>query len=265
MALYRYVKNWPSSYEPPKIEAIAPAVTVAVPVLYRVLPTIFILVGLILISVVIYPFFSYKLNVNRWRTDSLITPVPEVSIAEAKGLVNPLPVKSEEVVPRIKVIDTVDYSLVSNWFPGTPVPPVNPSKVTHYSLSIPKLKIDKAAVTIGGKRLFDTLIQYPGTALPGEYGNTVIFGHSVLPTFYNPKDYKAIFSLIPTMEKGDKILVDYDGMQFAYQVENYYEVKPEEIDILEQRFDQQLLRLVTCVPPGTYIRRGILQARLIKI
>ena len=54
-------------------------------------------------------------------------------------------------------------------------------------------------------------------------------------------------------------------MSFVYEVEDYFEVKPEEIDILEQHFDRQTLSLVTCVPPGTYLRRGILRARLVKI
>jgi len=232
----------------------------------RFLPFIFILAGLFFISLVIYPLLSYKLTLNRWKENKLAMPVPEISIAEAKGLVTPLSEQTDgEDKTGLKVIDQVDYNLINNWFPQATIPEVKPTKVTHYNISIPKLKIDKAVVTIGGKKLFDTLIHYPGTALPGGYGNTIIFGHSVLPTFYSPGDYRAIFSLIPTLEKGDKILVDFDGMQFTYTVEDYFEKKPEEIDILEQRFDRQLLSLVTCVPPGTYLRRGIIVAQLEKI
>lgn len=262
MALYRYVKA------PPAWQTTA---VVSLPLIdfsgiRKFLPRGFILVGLFLLSLVIYPLFSYKLTLWRWEEDSLAVPIPEQALAEAKGFVTPLSSKIEKSSePKVEVIDKVDYSLVANWFPDAQAPPVKQSKVTHYIVSIPKLKIDRAIVTIGGKRLFDTLIQYPGTALPGEYGNTVIFGHSVLPAFYNPKDYKAIFSLIPTLKKGDKIIVEFDGMEFIYVIEDYFEVKPEEIDILQQRFDQQTLSLVTCVPPGTYLKRGILRARLEKI
>jgi len=259
MALYRYVKA--------PIDLTTQKKKIGLPVLLtNVMPIAFIAVGFVLILLVIYPFFSYNLTLRRWQEETLITPISDIALAESKGLVAPISANSEILgTSGIKVIENIDYSLVDNWFPEAPVPPVTPSRVTHYSLSIPKLKIDHAVVTIGGKKLSDTLIQYPGTALPGEYGNTVIFGHSVLPTFYNPKVYKSIFSLIPTLVKGDKIIIDYDGMQFIYNVENYFEVKPEEIDVLEQRFDQQLLSLITCVPPGTYLRRGVLQTRLTKI
>jgi sortase A len=229
----------------------------------RFLPLTFIFIGLFLITLVVYPLLHYRLNLKRWQDESLVVPVPELAVAEAKGFITPLSSKvAQNSSEGPEVINDVDYNVVSNWFPSSVMPAVRPSKVTHYTMSIPKLRIDKAVVTIGGTRLFDTLVQYAGTANPGEYGNTVIFGHSVLPTFYNPKDYKTIFSLIPTLEKGDKILVDFDGMEFVYIVENYFEVKPDEVDVLQQRFDQQLLSLVTCVPPGTYQLRGVLQSRL---
>jgi len=85
-------------------------------------------------------------------------------------------------------------------------------KVTFYNISIPKLRIDNAVVAIGGEDLNEHLIQYPGTALPGRRGNAVIFGHSILPRFYDPKRYISIFSLLHTLEMGDPIYVYYDGI-----------------------------------------------------
>ena len=247
MALYRYVKTLPKKSKSNKLVSIA-----------------FISIGLFLIFLVLYPFFNYNLNLRRWQENSFVSPVSETAIAQAKGLISPA--VSENAVyenkDELKIIEEIDYNLISNWFPAVSSNKVQPSKITYYTLSIPELKVQRGVVKIGGTKLKDSLIQYPGTAMPGEYGNTVIFGHSVLPTFYNPKDYKAIFSLIPTLEKGDKIIVEYDGMQFIYLVENYFEAKPEEIDVLQQRFDRQMLSLVTCVPPGTYLRRGIIRARL---
>ncbi len=263
MALYSYFKKPPVFFSPELsfYESSSKMGLIATFKKNRFLPIVFILGGLFLLSLVSYSLFSYKINLWRWQEETIISPIPEIVLA--KDFVTPL--KVEESGGKVEVIDKVDYNLIANWFPSRPVPPIKPSKVTHYNLSIPQLKIEKAVVAIGGRELKDSLIQYPGTALPGEYGNTVIFGHSVLPTFYNPKDYKTIFSLIPTLKKGDKIILDFDGMSFVYEVEDYFEVKPEEIDILEQHFDRQTLSLVTCVPPGTYLRRGILRARLVKI
>lgn len=237
MALYRYVKTLPKKSKSNKLISIA-----------------FISLGLFLIFLVFYPFINYNLNLRRWQENSFASPVSEIAIAQDGAVY--------ENKDELKIIEEIDYNLISNWFPVVSSNKNKQSKITHYTLSIPELKVKRGVVKIGGTKLKESLIQYPGTAMPGEYGNTVIFGHSVLPTFYNPKDYKAMFSLIPTLDKGDKIIIEYDGMRFIYLVEDYFEAKPEEIDVLQQRFDRQMLSLVTCVPPGTYLRRGIIRARL---
>lgn len=234
----------------------------------RALPYLSLLSGIMLILVVAWPLVSYQLLIFSKRQTRLISPISESSLAEAKGLINPLSSsvlssKDEKSQPEFK--EKVDYNLIENWFPAASLPRVKPSKITHYSLSIPELKIKEATVSIGGEEVKKTLIHYPGTALPGEYGKIVIFGHSVLPIFYNPKDYKTIFSLLPTLEKEDKIFIYFDGIEYVYQVEDYFEVKPEEVQVLEQRFNEQVLTLITCVPPGTYDRRGVIKARLVSI
>lgn len=156
----------------------------------------------------------------------------------------------------------VDYSNPNNWFPTAPKLSSRESKITHYNISVPKLKIERAIVQINGSDLSASLIHYPGTSLPGQYGNAVIFGHSVLPQFFNPKNYNTIFSTIPTLKEGDDILVDFDGILYRYQVVKLTEVLPGDVSVLEQRYDGEYLSLVTCVPPGTYLRRLVVQSRL---
>ena len=109
----------------------------------------------------------------------------------------------------------------------------------------------------------ESLIQYPGTALPGQYGNPVVFGHSVLPQFFNPQNYKTIFSTLPTLKEGDEILIDFDGITYRYEVVSLHEVLPENVSVLEQRYNTEYLTLITCVPPGTYLRRLVVTARLV--
>jgi sortase A len=93
-------------------------------------------------------------------------------------------------------------------------------------------------------------------------GNTVIFGHSVLPQFYNPKNYLTIFSTLYKLKQGSILLIDYDNSQYKYVVDEMYEVKPTDLSVLEQRYDQKVLTLITCSPPGTYLRRLIIKASL---
>lgn len=160
----------------------------------------------------------------------------------------------------------VDYTKASNWFPGAPNNnSFSSSQISFYTLSIPKVLIKDATVSIGGEDLGKSLIQYPGTAVPGRPGNSVIFGHSILPIFYNPKNYLSVFSKLPILEKGDQIAVNYDGVLYQYRVEDKFEVLPEDIQILEQNMSDSFLTLVTCVPPGDprKPRRLVVRARVI--
>jgi len=235
---------------------------------FKSLPYLSILSGFILLLIVTFPIISYKLLIISKNRTRLISPISESTLIEAKGFINPIGssvLSAQEKNPRPEIDNDIDYNLINNWFPSVPLPRIKPSKITHYSFSISKLKIKEAIVTIGGQEIKETLVHYPGTALPGEYGNTVIFGHSVLPIFYNPRNYETIFSKIPTLEKGDKINIYFDGVEYIYQVEDYFEVDPENVQVLEQHFNEQTLSLVTCVPPGTYKKRGIIKARLIRI
>ncbi len=193
--------------------------------------------GLVILGATILPILTYQPVSS--GTNSLLSPVKE------RG---------------------VDYTKASNWFlGGAKSQDFTSSKILYYNLSIPKLKIQDATVAIGGEDLAKSLIQYPGTALPGKRGNAVIFGHSILPIFFNPKDYISIFSTLPTLKPGDEIDVSYDGVSYRYRVEEMFEVLPTDIQVLEQDESDSFLTLVTCVPPGDprKPKRLIVRARVI--
>jgi sortase A len=147
-----------------------------------------------------------------------------------------------------------DLTKASNWFKNSNFK-VDLSQVTIYQISIPKVKINKAFVSIGNDDLTKSLIQYAKGANPGKLGNTVIFGHSVLPQFFDPSNYLTIFSLLPELKINDDIFVRYDGMDYRYKIIAKKITEPEDISGLEQKFDSSYLTLVTCVPPGTYFKR----------
>ncbi|KKP47676.1 MAG: sortase family protein [Candidatus Woesebacteria bacterium GW2011_GWA1_33_30] len=193
--------------------------------------------GLVILVSTIWPIISYQLTEgSRYKT--LLTPL---------------------------VLDK-DFTKASNWFPeASKNKDFGSSKVSFYTISIPKLKIQGAVVAIGGEDLTKHLIQYPGTALPGKNGNAVIFGHSVLPIFYNPKSYTAIFSTLPTLEEGDDVFIEYDGISYKFRVEELFEIYPTDIQILEQNSTDSFITLVTCVPPGDprNPKRLIVRARVV--
>lgn len=159
-----------------------------------------------------------------------------------------------------------DFTQLSNWFVNDQnnlQDSTLQNQKTEYKISIPKLKIDQAIVEVGSLDLKKSLIQYPQTALPGQFGSSVIFGHSVLPQFFNPKSYLTIFSTLYKLKQGDEILVNFDQVEYKYLVEEMYEVPPTDLSVLEQHFDGRYLTLITCTPPGTYLRRLVVKARIV--
>jgi sortase A len=232
---YRYLKAPPLSYQLAKQKKWF--------FFWRSLSVLVVITGLVLLANAALPIAFYELTNSQFRTH-FVSP-----LTTSKGVLG------ETVSP--------DYDNPKNWFPVAPVLPPQPSRITDYSLSIPKLGIEDARVQIGGEDLMEKLVHYPGTALPGQYGNSVIFGHSVLPQFFNPENYRTIFSTLPTLQEGDEILVDFDGIRYRYLVRKMVETKPEDVSILEQNYDSQWLSLITCVPPGTYLRRLIVRAQLV--
>lgn len=185
--------------------------------------------GVFVLVFTLYPIVSYEIR-NRSSLTAMLSPVSDEDMDIFYG---------------------EDYTKASNWFVGgAKKEDFSLPKVAFYNLSIPKLRIEDAVVAIGGEDLNEHLIQYPGTALPGQVGNAVIFGHSILPRFYDPKNYISIFSLLPTLEKGDSIFVVYDGVEYLYKVEDMFEVTPNDIQVLEQNRSDSYLTLVTCTPPG---------------
>jgi sortase A len=241
----------------------------------HIIPNVLVVVGATAVTVVMLPFISYQVSLASQPSVGIISPIPEAELDSMRNLAqahlknmlktSTSPVQAHQESGPI-VVDNIDYTKVDNWFPGAskPVQFGDRPKVNNYTISIPKIKVENMEVEIGGNDLDEHLIHYDGTALPGQYGNPVIFGHSILPIFNNPKNYMSVFTMLPTLKKNDEIKVDYDGISYKYLVESYHEVAPEDIEVLEQRYDRRTITLITCVPPGTYLRRGVIQARLVE-
>lgn len=240
----------------------------------QLLPAVLVTTGSVLIANVVWPILSFQLFVSPViKPSSLTLPVSDEqkveyqpAVAPVKALVNER--KTSDPLPSPTVIEgELDYTNLSLWFPTIRMPESEIAEAKSYSISIPSLKVEDATVRIGGLNLDKNLIQYPGTANPGELGSPIIFGHSVSPIFYNPsmtnpRRYTSIFTKIMSLKKDDKIIVKYDGVTYTYRVTNKLEVKPDDTYILEQRYDVRELKLVTCTPPGTFLRRGLVFAQL---
>lgn len=224
MKHYQYIKILP--------------VTITIPVL----PLVSFALGLSILVWVIWPILSFQLYYR--ALGHVVTPLADDFVNSAQAYQE----------------SNLDYSKASSWFPKAKVqtPQI---KVSSYALSIPKLRITKALVKVGTDDLSESIIHYGGTAMPGKYGNAVLFGHSILPQFFDPKNYLSIFSLLPQLKQGDDIYVHFDGIDYRYEVIGSRITAPDDVAGLEQRYDNAYLTLVTCVPPGTYLQRLWLVAK----
>lgn len=246
-----------------------------------ILPTVLLLLGIGLVGSATYPILAYYVDDLSQNTSQLKAPVPPDQVLDATPLFladsqgySAEEFGEEDSSSEPIILDTaLDYTNLSNWFNSDDVPQfakdAKEGQIISYMLDIPKVDVKNAIVAVGGTDLNHGLIQYPGTANPGQAGSPVIFGHSILRQFYNPDEsnsrrYKSIFSYIMTLERGDKIFVTVEGVKYTYVVQSKTEVKPTDTYILSQRYDARQLKLVTCTPEGTYLRRGVVTAQLVK-
>jgi len=243
-----------------------------------VLPTLLLLFGVGLVGSATFPILAYYVGDFSGNITELKAPIPPDELLDVTPLTvanaqldstAEFGVEAAETGPVI-LNSALDYTDLSNWFQGVDAPELQADQeALSYMIDIPKVNIQQAEVVVGGTDLNRSLIQYPGTALPGQPGTPVIFGHSILRQFYNPslenpRRYNSIFSYIMTLERGDKIYVTQDNVRYTYVVQSKTEVKPTDTYILSQRYDSRQLKLVTCTPEGTYLRRGVITAQLVK-
>ncbi len=242
MALYYYIKGIPS----PKKKMV------------NYFSYISLIIGSLLLFWSFYPIVSFEIYSRLFIQNNMQTPVPKsgdvTSLAQAGSVLGSFNIFSNNLR---------DFTQANLWFPTKPQSSLSiNSDIKQYYLSIPKLNIKDATVTVGGDDLAKSLVHYLPQSLPGEPGNVVIFGHSTLPQLYNPKDYKTIFTYLPSLEKGDKIIVNIGDFQYTYEVYDMFVINPDQISVLDQQSDNSYLTLITCVPPGTWWKRLVVKAKL---
>lgn len=144
--------------------------------------------------------------------------------------------------------------------------PLNGNAPQYFYLTVPKLKIENALVETNSKNLSpdSSLGHYLGSALPGGAGNTFVYGHSVLPWFYNSQNYKTIFSTLNDLTTGDFIYINYNNKEIKYVVESKELVDPEKVEPLTSYkpayLNESTITLMTCWPAGTKSKRLMIHA-----
>lgn len=202
---------------------------------------IFMTSGILIILWVLFPIILFELYYAP-KFGTILAPIAQADVKTA--------------------VAGVDYTKVNVWYPAAQKVINMPANIASYTLSIPTLGINNANVIVGGNDLTKSLIHFTGP-LPGNLGNPVILGHSTILWFYNPANYKSIFSKLPDLEKGDEIIINSDQVQYTYKVFEMKVTSPSDLLVLSQTVDDYYLTLITCVPQGTYLRRFIVKAKIV--
>jgi LPXTG-site transpeptidase (sortase) family protein len=140
-----------------------------------------------------------------------------------------------------------------------------PSPYKQFTLSIPKINLSDVPVFVDSNDFDKQLALLPGTALPGERGNSFISGHSSIATsfFFKDETKKAWFANLINVKKGDQIYANVLGQVMEYDVIGLRVVDPYNIEVINPPDNEgRYLSLMTCVPPGFNTKRLIVLAKL---
>ncbi|GIW62047.1 MAG: hypothetical protein KatS3mg089_0899 [Patescibacteria group bacterium] len=135
---------------------------------------------------------------------------------------------------------------------------------TQFSIVIPKIGATSKVypnVDPTNEKEFLPLLQTgvahaKGTVFPGFEGNTYIFAHST-DNFWNVGRYNAVFYLLKELQKGDEVIIFFEGRRYNYVVDHIEIKDADDVDLLvnSQHTGVQKLILQTCWPPGTTWKR----------
>ena len=100
-----------------------------------------------------------------------------------------------------------------------------------------------------------------GTNYPGEKGNIYLFSHST-DAPWDIIRYNAIFYLLRELEPNDRVIIFYKNRRYDYLVFDKKIVQPDDVQYLTAKYDNEVLTLQTCDPPGTLLHRLVVRAKL---
>lgn len=169
-------------------------------------------------------------------------------------------INSPALIKKMKFFWDNDFRNKS-W--GTDNKPIIPAEKNESRLIIPNIKVDAPIIwNVAEDKIIAELqngvVQYQGTALPGQLGNIFITGHSSY-YLWAKGSYKDVFALLNKLSAGDKIYIQYKGATFTYIVRNQKVVEPNDLTVLAPT-GENILSLMTCVPIGTSLSRLIITA-----
>jgi sortase A len=100
---------------------------------------------------------------------------------------------------------------------------------------------------------------FKGTPLPGDGGNSFIYGHSAVDSYFSrhDSDPETIFSRLENIEISDTIIIQKDGKILTYVVQKKKIAEPDDFDVIAGNSRKETVTLMTCWPLGIGSKRLI--------
>ncbi len=167
--------------------------------------------------------------------------------------------KEDTIKTVIKTQDVVQKKMADSaaLTPGEVIP-------AESRLLVPKINVNVPIVYANTKNekgiedlLHNGVVQYQGTAKPGEVGNSFITGHSS-NYWWDTGKYNYAFVNLDRLEPGDQAIAYYNNKKFVYTVKSKTVVEATDVSVLAPT-DTPVMTLMTCTPPGTSWKRLIIK------
>ena len=121
-------------------------------------------------------------------------------------------------------------------------------------INIPSIKLNTVVVeSIEKQYLNHYVCHFENSAMPGQYGNFSLAGHSSYR-------YNEVFNELHKISLDDEIIIKTLNNEFIYVVKDIFQVNPEDTYVLDQDNEKKELTIVTCTNNGK--NRLIVKAKI---
>lgn len=236
---------------------------------------IFTGVGLIIIASQVIPLTKSYIDglIEQTRANSKIEPVPEsykTYIESQLAYYDPGKSYFANLTSQIGVLGTSsEYYDVTTQTEKAIV--IDKDYTAPMTINIPSIGISNINITPNvdsyneetyNKYLKLGLAHFKGTPLPGDGGNSFIYGHSAVESFFSTHQNlpETIFSRLGNIEVGEEVDITKDEEVLKYIVRSKKIVSPDDFSILESQNGKETLTMMTCWPLGIGTKRLIVVA-----
>lgn len=124
--------------------------------------------------------------------------------------------------------------------------------------------VESSDENVYNRYLKDGVAHFKGTPLPGDGGNSFIYGHSAISSFFrsHPDLPETIFTRLEDVDIGDTVKIERDDRVLSYTVRRKHIAEAHDFSVFNTTSNKETVTLMTCWPIGIGSKRLILVAEL---